>query len=61
MFNGGYRFRFNEGLYINTGAFLGAAHNSWNWYYIDTSYGPGNEGSDLIPFGMLEVSFGLEF
>ena len=61
MINGGYRFRFKDGFFINTGAFLGAGSANWTWEYTDPSNGPGGEGARLIPFGMLEVAFGLEF
>jgi hypothetical protein len=57
MFNGGYRFRFNSGFFINTGAHLGFGYNSWTWY---DSYGI-DKGSDVTPAGLIEVTFGFEF
>ena len=59
--NGGYRFRFSGGFFINTGAFLGAARASW---YDEYTYYPGEEdeeGVSMHPFGMLELTFGIEF
>ena len=35
MFNGGYRFRFNSGYFINTGAFLGVARCHWFYRHSD--------------------------
>jgi len=65
LLNGGYRFRFESGFFINTGAFFGVAINSWDWDYTDTSYGSSDEssrtGTDAQPFGMVEVTFGFEF
>lgn len=65
VFNGGYRFRFGEGFFINTGAFLGAAVGRYNWDYTDTSYGSSDndprEGTSVTPFGMLELAVGLAF
>lgn len=63
--NGGYRFRFANGVFINTGAFLGAAIGRYKWEYSDISYGEydntSRDGLDVTPFGMLEVAFGIEF
>ncbi|MFB6343458.1 hypothetical protein ACE1ET_17165 [Saccharicrinis sp. FJH62] len=68
LFNIGYRFRFEQGFFINTGAFFGAASNKNEWDYTDTS--PGSWGSSdyssrssksINPFGMLELTFGIEF
>lgn len=65
LFNGGYRFRFESGFFINTGAFFGVAINSWDWDYTDTSYGDSDTdprtGTDAHPFGMVEVTLGFEF
>lgn len=65
IFNGGYRFRFDGGLFINTGAYLGAATGIYEWTYADPSYGTydntSRTGTTLTPFGMLEVSLGMEF
>ncbi len=65
IFNGGYRFRFGEGFFINTGAYLGAATGRYQWEYSDVSYGTidsdPREGTSVTPFGMLEVTVGLEF
>lgn len=57
--NGGYRFRFDGGFFLNTGAFLGAAFSSWEWDYTDGS--GGGSGSGPTPFGMLELTLGMEF
>ncbi len=81
MLNSGYRFRFGqkiipgehrqfdkfirEGLFVNTGIYLGAERNQYIWKYNDpeadnTDPTP-REGTEIRPFGMLEVSVGLEF
>jgi hypothetical protein len=65
MANVGYKFRFLSGFYINTGALLGTAYvfkDQWYYtrsYYYNTS--KHNNDSQLKPFGMLEVAFGIEF
>ncbi len=64
IFNGGYRWRFEGGFFVNTGAFLGAAVGNYDWEYADPSYDPyepGGDGKDVTPFGMFEVTLGLEF
>jgi hypothetical protein len=65
IFNGGYRFRFDEGFFINAGLFLGAAVGRYTWDYADLSYGENDneprQGTHVVPFGMLEVAFGMEF
>ena len=65
LLNGGYRFRFESGFFINTGAFFGVAINSWDWDYTDAGYGESDTdprtGTDAQPFGMVEVTFGFEF
>ena len=63
--NGGYRFRFGGGFFINTGAYLGFSFSSYDWEYTDPSYGiydtSSRSGNDTTPFGMLETTFGFEF
>jgi hypothetical protein len=81
MLNSGYRFRFGqklipgshrqvdkfirEGLFLNTGVYVGAERNKYNWNYTDPDAGLGDltprEGKKIRPFGMVEVSVGLEF
>jgi len=80
MLNSGYRFRFGqktiagshrqfdkfirEGLFVNTGIYLGAEKNQYVWKYNDPEADPDptpREGTKIRPFGMLEVSVGLEF
>ncbi|MDP3002800.1 MAG: hypothetical protein Q8N38_06715 [Bacteroidales bacterium] len=65
IFNGGYRFRFEGGFFINTGAYFGAASTRYEWDYTDPSYGNNDhtsrDGTDITPFGMLEVTVGIEF
>jgi hypothetical protein len=58
-FNGGYRFRFNNGFFLNTGTYLGVASTKWESKYTDGS--PSKDGKDIVPFGMLELSLGIEF
>ena len=62
IFNGGYRFRFDGGFFMNTGAYLGAASTKWNWHFTDFSYSSDGEiGKTITPFGMLELTLGFEF
>jgi hypothetical protein len=59
MFNGGYRFRFNSGFFINTGAFFGVGRCQWFWRYSDGS--DPSEGIDYTPAGLVEITIGFEF
>jgi hypothetical protein len=59
MFNGGYRFRFKSGFFINTGAFFGVGRSDWFWRHSDGS--DPKEGVDYTPAGLVEVTFGFEF
>lgn len=81
MLNTGYRFMFGEklipatnrkidkfvreGLFLNTGIYVGAERNQYNWHYTEPGAGEDDltprEGIIIKPFGMLEVSVGLEF
>jgi hypothetical protein len=81
MLNTGYRFMFGEklipatnrkidkfirqGLFLNTGIYIGAERNQYNWHYTQPGAGEDDltprEGIEIKPFGMLEVSVGLEF
>jgi hypothetical protein len=56
LVNGGYRFRFKSGFFINTGAYLGFGHSNWVWTGSYTE-----EGSEFQPAGLVEVTFGFEF
>jgi len=81
MVNTGYRYMFGEklipatnrkvdkfirkGLFLNTGIYLGAERNNYNWHYTDPEADESDptprSGTEFKPFGMLEVSVGLEF
>lgn len=81
MLNSGYRFMFGEklipatnrkvdkfirkGLFLNTGIYVGAERNKYNWHYTDPEADESDptprSGTEIRPFGMLEVSVGLEF
>lgn len=81
MLNTGYRFMFGEklipasnrkidkfvrkGLFLNTGIYIGAERNKFNWDYTQPGAGEDDltprEGIEIKPFGMLELSVGLEF
>lgn len=65
VLNGGYRFRFKGGFFINTGAYLGAAYTTYTWFYTDPSYVSYDydefDGTEIFPFGMVEVTVGIEF
>lgn len=64
LVNGGYRFRFDGGFYVNTGAYFGAAVGEDNWYYTNPEvpeYGEMNPSSSTFPFGMLELTLGVQF
>jgi len=54
-----------DALFVNTGIYLGAERNEYVWKYNDpdadnTDPTP-REGTEIKPFGMLEVSVGIEF
>jgi hypothetical protein len=54
-----------KGLFVNAGIYLGAERNEYVWQYNDpeadnTDPTP-REGTEIKPFGMLEVSVGIEF
>lgn len=81
MINSGYRFMFGEklipasnrkfdkflrkNLFLNTGIYVGAERNKYNWHYTDPEADESDptprSGTEIKPFGMLEVSVGLEF
>ena len=62
VFNGGYRFRFSNGFYVNTGLMLGAASTKVEKIYTDWNYSNGpNRSTDITPFGMVELVVGIEF
>jgi len=54
-----------EKLFLNTGIYLGAERNQYVWKYndpdADNSDPTPREGTKIRPFGMFEVSVGLEF
>lgn len=56
---------FRKSFFLNTGVYIGAEKNNFRWDYNDPNAGAGDmsprEGSKIMPFGMLEVSVGLEF
>jgi hypothetical protein len=60
FFNGGYRFRFSSGFFVSTGAFLGVARTTWTEDYTDPDREDEEDGG-IRPFGMFEVTLGLEF
>lgn len=57
LLNGGYRFRFDSGFFINTGVFLGFGYTNWT---SEDQWGD-YKGSDITPAGLIEVTFGFEF
>lgn len=60
IMNGGYRFNFSKGFFLNTGLFVGAVKNNWYEDYDDPSY-TDYEGTLIQVFGMLEVAVGIAF
>jgi hypothetical protein len=55
-----------EALFLNTGIYAGAERNQFSWDYTDPeSIGADDttpsKGKEIKPFGMLEVSMGIEF
>ncbi len=54
-----------KGLFLNTGINIGAERNKYDWHYTEPGAGEDDltprEGTEIKPFGMLEVSVGLEF
>ena len=81
MLNSGYRFRFGqkliqgpnrkfdkfirEGLFLNTGVYVGAEKNNYTWNYTDPAAGIDDtrprQGDKIKAFGMVEISVGMEF
>lgn len=61
----GYKFRFNSGFYINTGALLGAESTFKSQWYYTKNYNNDSsihiDDTSIGADGMLEVSFGFEF
>ena len=61
----GYRFKFNGGFFISTGALIGAAiPTDPTWQYLNSYLGDSSVHADddsAKPFGMLEVSLGFTF
>jgi hypothetical protein len=61
--NVGYRFRFQDGFFLNLGGFFGAAYTQTDWEYKDYEESDGTTGgssTSTTPFGMLELSLGFE-
>ncbi len=54
-----------EGLFLNAGIYAGAERNQYRWAYTDPEADGSDtsprEGKEIKPFGMLELSVGLEF
>jgi hypothetical protein len=61
----GYKFRFNSGLFINTGVYLGGEYTFYDRWYYTQNYNNDSSIHDnpasVRVFGMLEVSIGIEF
>jgi len=57
LLNGGYRFTFSSGFFINTGAFLGLGYCVWDWESENIL----QEGNNIRPAGLVEVTFGFGF
>lgn len=53
--NAGYRWRFQSGMFLNLGAFLGAA------FIFEDKSNFVDYGNSVIPFAMIDLSFGWEF
>ena len=61
LLNGGYCWRFSEGIIINLGAFLGVAKGiERQWWYIYDSGIKFPDETDFEAIYMLELSFGIE-
>lgn len=54
-----------EGLFLNAGVYAGAERNEFKWDYTEPGVGADDlsprKGKEIKPFGMLELSLGLEF
>lgn len=51
-----------EAFFVNTGIYVGASRNQYVWKYNDPEADTTpRDGTEIKPFGMLEVSVGLEF
>jgi hypothetical protein len=63
--NIGYKFRFQSGFYMNTGAIFGAAFVGKDQWHYTKNYNNDKsthiKDSHIQPFGMLELAFGVEF
>ncbi|WP_157638223.1 hypothetical protein [Flexithrix dorotheae] len=65
MINPGYRFTFHT-FFINTGGYFGVASTSYQWNFTDpespySKSGNGGSGKDIVPFYLLDISFGVAF
>jgi len=52
-----------QGLFVNAGIYVGAERNEYVWHNTDDE-NPDHtehEGTEIKPFGMLEVAVGIEF
>ena len=66
--NSGYRFRFNNGLFLNTGSYFGAVNRTSNWDVAEI-YSNGKQSNDITGYKetetkiilMIEFSIGFEF
>lgn len=63
--NIGYKFKFSSGFFLKTGAIFGTANVFEDkWYYTRNYNGDSSihdAGSEVQPFGMLELGLGIEF
>jgi hypothetical protein len=51
-----------ENLFLNAGIYAGAERNQFAWRYTEAEDGtPDHEGKEVKPFGMIEISVGVEF
>ena len=54
-----------DGLFLNAGVYVGAERNQYRWAYTDPEADGSDtsprEGKEIKPFGMFELSLGLEF
>jgi hypothetical protein len=63
LLNSGYCWRYSNGMFMNLGAFLGAAQaTEHQWWYVEDSGNKFPSDTDSITLiYMLELSFGIEF
>lgn len=62
MVNGGYRWRFQNGFFLNLGAYIGFAYTfKETWWYLNTPADKYDVSGDFAFVGQMELAIGFEF